>query len=98
MNTALSRLLLQNASMGVAVTTAKVSHRGQANLPAELRHRWRMGDGGEVVVIDRLLIEQLLVGHGEPGAELHRTTYWCYRILPSVLDSEGVEWRARTLA
>lgn len=33
-------------------TTAKVSHRGQTNLPAELRHRWGIEQGGEVGIID----------------------------------------------
>jgi bifunctional DNA-binding transcriptional regulator/antitoxin component of YhaV-PrlF toxin-antitoxin module len=29
-----------------------VSHRGQTSLPAELRHRWGIEDGGEVAFID----------------------------------------------
>jgi bifunctional DNA-binding transcriptional regulator/antitoxin component of YhaV-PrlF toxin-antitoxin module len=33
-------------------STAKVSHRGQTNLPAELRHRWGIEQGGEVGIID----------------------------------------------
>ncbi|HUF31687.1 MAG TPA: AbrB/MazE/SpoVT family DNA-binding domain-containing protein [Acidimicrobiales bacterium] len=35
-----------------AASTARVSHRGQTNLPAELRHRWGIVDGGEVGIID----------------------------------------------
>ncbi len=35
-----------------APSTAKVSHRGQTNLPAELRHRWGLEGGGEVGIID----------------------------------------------
>ena len=35
-----------------AVSTAKVYHRGQTNLPAELRHRWGIDQGGEVGIID----------------------------------------------
>ena len=35
-----------------SVSTAKVSHRGQTNLPAELRHRWGIDRGGEVGFID----------------------------------------------
>lgn len=31
---------------------AKVSHRGQTSLPAELRHRWGIDGGGEVGIID----------------------------------------------
>jgi bifunctional DNA-binding transcriptional regulator/antitoxin component of YhaV-PrlF toxin-antitoxin module len=38
--------------MSSEVTTAKVSHRGQASLPATLRHRWGIEDGGEVAFID----------------------------------------------
>ena len=34
------------------VVNAKVSGRGQTSLPAELRHRWGIADGGEVAFID----------------------------------------------
>ena len=37
--------------MAVA-SNAKVSHRGQTSLPAELRHRWGIDEGGEVGFID----------------------------------------------
>jgi bifunctional DNA-binding transcriptional regulator/antitoxin component of YhaV-PrlF toxin-antitoxin module len=38
---------------GVAeVVSSKVSHRGQTSLPAELRHRWGIEDGGEIGFID----------------------------------------------
>lgn len=40
-----------NATMPNA-STARVSHRGQTNLPAELRHRWGIDGGGEVGIID----------------------------------------------
>ncbi|MGI9030645.1 MAG: AbrB/MazE/SpoVT family DNA-binding domain-containing protein [Ilumatobacteraceae bacterium] len=33
-------------------TNAKVSHRGQMSLPADLRHRWGLDDGGDLGVID----------------------------------------------
>jgi bifunctional DNA-binding transcriptional regulator/antitoxin component of YhaV-PrlF toxin-antitoxin module len=33
-------------------TVAKVSHRGQTSLPAELRHRWGIAEGGEIGIID----------------------------------------------
>lgn len=33
-------------------STAKVSHRGQTSLPAELRRRWGIDQGGEVGFID----------------------------------------------
>ena len=35
-----------------AFSTAKVSHRGQTSLPAGLRHRWGIEDGGDVAFID----------------------------------------------
>ena len=35
-----------------SIVAAKVSHRGQTSLPAELRHRWGIDDGGEVAFID----------------------------------------------
>ena len=34
------------------VITAKVSQRGQTSLPAVLRHRWGIEDGGEVAILD----------------------------------------------
>lgn len=33
-------------------TNAKVSHRGQTSVPADLRHRWGMEAGGEIAFID----------------------------------------------
>lgn len=33
-------------------STVKVSQRGQTNLPAALRHRWGIEEGGEVGIID----------------------------------------------
>lgn len=35
-----------------ATTNAKVSHRGQTSLPADLRHRWGIEAGGEIAFID----------------------------------------------
>ena len=35
-----------------ATSNAKVSHRGQTSLPAELRRRWGINEGGEVGFID----------------------------------------------
>lgn len=35
-----------------ATSNAKVSHRGQTSLPAELRRRWGIDQGGEVGFID----------------------------------------------
>ncbi len=34
------------------VVTAKVSQRGQTSLPAALRHRWGISEGGDVAFID----------------------------------------------
>jgi bifunctional DNA-binding transcriptional regulator/antitoxin component of YhaV-PrlF toxin-antitoxin module len=38
--------------MSTRVSQARVSQRGQTNLPAELRHRWGIEDGGEIAIID----------------------------------------------
>lgn len=59
--------------MTAPVSTARVSHRGQTNLPAALRHRWGIDEGGEVTIID-LGDAALLVpgGSGSATAELHR--------------------------
>jgi bifunctional DNA-binding transcriptional regulator/antitoxin component of YhaV-PrlF toxin-antitoxin module len=38
--------------MDSPVVQAKVSHRGQTSLPAELRHRWGIEAGGEVSFVD----------------------------------------------
>ncbi len=38
--------------MSTQVCTARVSHRGQTSLPAGLRHRWGIEDGGEVAFVD----------------------------------------------
>lgn len=35
-----------------ATANAKVSHRGQTSLPADLRRRWGIEEGGEVGFID----------------------------------------------
>jgi len=34
------------------VSQARVSQRGQTSLPAELRHRWGIEDGGEIAFVD----------------------------------------------
>ena len=56
-----------------ATTTAKVSHRGQTSLPAELRHRWGIQGGGEVGIVD-LGDAALIIPGGIQAAreELHR--------------------------
>lgn len=47
-------------------SNAKVSHRGQTSLPAELRHRWGIDQGGEVGFID--LGDAALIVSGGVGA------------------------------
>jgi bifunctional DNA-binding transcriptional regulator/antitoxin component of YhaV-PrlF toxin-antitoxin module len=37
---------------GSITINAKVSERGQTNIPADLRHRWNLTDGGEIGIID----------------------------------------------
>lgn len=49
-----------------ATSSARVSHRGQTSLPAALRHRWGIDDGGEVGFID--LGDAALVVPGGVGA------------------------------
>jgi bifunctional DNA-binding transcriptional regulator/antitoxin component of YhaV-PrlF toxin-antitoxin module len=39
-------------SVTVPISTSRVSSRGQTSLPATLRHRWGIDDGGEVAFID----------------------------------------------
>lgn len=45
---------LQRCTMQDMATTinARVSHRGQTSLPADLRHRWGIEAGGEIGFID----------------------------------------------
>ena len=38
--------------MSTPVSQARVSQRGQTSLPAELRHRWGIEDGGEIGFVD----------------------------------------------
>ena len=56
-----------------ATSNARVSHRGQTSLPAELRRRWGIDKGGEVGFID-LGDAALVVPGGVTAArrELHR--------------------------
>jgi bifunctional DNA-binding transcriptional regulator/antitoxin component of YhaV-PrlF toxin-antitoxin module len=73
-----------------SVTTTKVSHRGQTSLPAALRHRWGIAEGGEVSLIDlgesALIVPGNLVG---ARAELKRVIVARYEIgLRSIEDPE----------
>lgn len=52
-----------------ATGNAKVSHRGQTSLPAELRHRWGIDEGGEVGFID--LGDAALIVPGGVSAARH---------------------------
>jgi bifunctional DNA-binding transcriptional regulator/antitoxin component of YhaV-PrlF toxin-antitoxin module len=53
----------------VATTNARVSHRGQTSLPADLRHRWGIEAGGEIGFID--LGDAALVVPGGVAAARH---------------------------
>jgi len=69
---------------------AKVSHRGQTNLPSELRHRWGIELGGEVGIID-LGDAALVIPGGIQGArrELRRVLRDRYDAgLASIEDSD----------
>lgn len=72
--------------MNLAVT-AKVSHRGQTSLPAALRHRWSLEEGGEIAIID-LGGSALLVPGGAAAArrELHRVLRARYETAVAELD------------
>jgi AbrB family looped-hinge helix DNA binding protein len=51
----------------VPATEVTVSHRGQTSLPAELRRRWGIEEGGRVGIID-LGASALIVPGGLDGA------------------------------
>jgi hypothetical protein len=58
------------------VSTAKVSQRGKTSLPAGLRRRWGIEDGGEVAFVD--LGDAALIlpgGIAEARAELRRVLF-----------------------
>ena len=57
-----------------ATSTSKVSHRGQTSVPAELRRRWGIEEGGEVGFIDLGGAALLVPGGGAAAAraELRR--------------------------
>ena len=48
---ALYDAMTYNAGMA-STSNARVSHRGQTSLPADLRHRWGIESGGEIGFID----------------------------------------------
>ncbi len=60
-------------AMNPRVLTATVSHRGQTNLPAAMRHRWGIDQGGEVAIVDLGDAALILPGGAEAArAELRR--------------------------
>lgn len=69
------------------VSTARVSHRGQTNLPAELRHRWGIAEGGEVGIIDLGSAALIIPGGLEPARdELRRVLRHRYDDAVSTID------------
>lgn len=64
-----------------ATANAKVSHRGQTSLPADLRRRWGIDQGGEVGFID--LGEAALIVPG--GVGVARAELW--RVLAERYDA-----------
>ncbi len=65
--------------MSAPVTSTRVSHRGQTTLPANLRRRWGIEEGGEVGVLD-LGNAALVIPGGIESAKLElfrvlKTTY-----------------------
>lgn len=75
-----------NVSM-TTTSNARVSHRGQTSLPAELRRRWGIDQGGEVAFID-LGGAALIVPGGAAGAraELRRVLRDRYEAGLATLD------------
>ena len=70
-----------------ATSSARVSYRGQTSLPAELRHRWGIDEGGEVGFID-LGGSALIVpgGIAAARAELRRVLRDHYEVGLAALD------------
>ncbi|MDE3008975.1 MAG: AbrB/MazE/SpoVT family DNA-binding domain-containing protein [Acidobacteriota bacterium] len=73
--------------MSTPISQARVSHRGQTSLPAELRHRWGIEDGGEIAFID--LGDAALVlpgGMARAKAELKRVLTERYDVGLATID------------
>ncbi|MCA1694610.1 MAG: AbrB/MazE/SpoVT family DNA-binding domain-containing protein [Actinobacteria bacterium] len=70
---------------------AKVSNRGQTSLPAELRHRWGIDEGGQVGIVD-LGGAALVVPGGLKAAraELHRVLRERYDDAVTALDDPDI--------
>lgn len=57
----------------MSTTNARVSHRGQTSVPADLRHRWGIDAGGEIGFIDLGDAALIVPGGVDVGRrELHR--------------------------
>ena len=70
---------------------AKVSHRGQTTLPADLRHRWGISDGGQIGIIDLGDSALILPGGLEAAkAELHRAVRATYEDALASIDDENI--------
>ena len=70
---------------------AKVSHRGQTTLPAELRHRWDISDGGQIGIIDLGGAALILPGGLDAAkAELHRAVRATYDDALASIDDENI--------
>lgn len=73
-----------------ATASARVSHRGQTCLPAELRHRWGIDAGGEIGIID--LGDAALIVPGSVDVarrELHKVLRGRYeRAVASIADPD----------
>jgi len=70
---------------------AKVSHRGQTTLPAELRHRWNISEGGEIGIID--LGDAALIlpgGLKQAKAELHQAIRDTYEDALAAIDDPNL--------
>lgn len=73
--------------MSIPVSQARVSQRGQTNLPAALRHRWGIEDGGEIAFVD--LGDAALVlpgGMARAKAELKRVLNVRYDVGLTAID------------
>jgi bifunctional DNA-binding transcriptional regulator/antitoxin component of YhaV-PrlF toxin-antitoxin module len=69
------------------LSTAKVSHRGQTSLPAELRHRWGIAEGGQVGFIDLGTIAIVVPGGLDAArAELRRVLSERYELGLGAMD------------
>ena len=70
-----------------SVVHSKVSNRGQTSLPAELRHRWGIENGGDVAFVD--LGDAALIlpgGMDQAKAELKRVLGDRYDMGVAALD------------